>query len=126
MSNTQNAGQRPKLARDKTFDLDALEKEGKAPKPLPVRLGGEEFVFGDLDEGDYWSELAPLALSERQSGEDLEGQFRIMLGDEQFERFRKHRLPGWKVKALYEHLDSHFGFSSRLGDPGEDDASSGS
>ena len=122
MSNSTTAGQRPKLARDKTFDLDALEKEGSAPKPLPVRLGGEEFIFGDLDEADYWSELVPLG----ESGEDIEGQFRVMLGNEQFERFQKHRLPGWKVKALYEHLDSHFGFSTRLGDQGEDDASSGS
>jgi hypothetical protein len=49
-----------------------------------------------------------------------------MLGDEQFDRFRKHRLPGWKVRALYEHLDAHFGFSKRMGGQGEDDASSGS
>jgi hypothetical protein len=120
MSNTPTAGQRPKLARGKTFDLDALEKEARAPKPLPVRLGGEEFIFGDLDEADFWTELTPLG----ESGEDIEGQFRVMLGDEQFERFKKHRLPGWKVKALYEHLDAHFGFTKRMGGQGEDDASS--
>jgi hypothetical protein len=122
MSNTQTAGQRPKLARDKTFDLDALEKDAKAPKPLPVKLGGEEYLFGDLDEGDYWSELVPLD----QEGDSIEGQLRVMLGEEQFERFKAHRLPGWKINALYKHLDEHFGFSKRLGDQGEDDASSGS
>jgi hypothetical protein len=122
MSNTQTAGTRPKVDRRATFDLDALEKDAKAPKPLPVLLGGEEFIFGDLDEGDFWTELSPL----QQSGEDIEGQFRVMLGEEQFARFKRHRLPGWKVRALYEHLDEHFGFSKRMGDQGEDGASSGS
>jgi hypothetical protein len=120
MSNTQTAGNRPKVARDKTFDLDALEKEASAPKPVPVKLGGEEFIFGDLDEADYWTELAPLG----ESGEDIEGQFRVMLGDEQFERFKKHRLPGWKVRDLYKFLDQHFGFTTRMGDQGNDSGSS--
>lgn len=120
MSNTRTAGQRPAVARDKTFDLDALEKEAGAPKPLPVKHGGETFVFGDLDEGEFWTQIAPL------QGDDLEGQFRIMLGDEQFDRFQRHPLPGWKARALYEHLDEHFGFSARLGNQGEGNASSGS
>ena len=120
MSNAQTAGQRPKVARDKTFDLDALEKDVKSPKPLPVKVGGEEFIFGDLDEGDFWDDIATMR------GDDIEGQFRVMLGDEQFDRFRKHSMPGWKVRALYEHLDKHFGFSTRMGGQGEDDASAGS
>ena len=120
MSNAQTAGQRPKLARAKTFDLDALTKDPKAPKPLPVTVGGEEYIFGDLDEGDFWNDVASLR------GDDIEGQFRVMLGDEQFERFRKHPMKGWKVRALYEHLDDHFGFTKRMGNQGEDDASSGS
>lgn len=126
MSNTQTAGQRPKVDRRKTFDLDALEKDAKAPKPLPVMLGGEEFLFGDVDEGDFWTDLAPLGDLPGNSAAGIEGQFRIMLGDEQFDRFKRHRLPGWKITALYEHLDEHFGFSKRMGGQGEDDASSGS
>ena len=35
MSNTRTVGDRPKVDRRKTFDLDALEKEASAPKPLP-------------------------------------------------------------------------------------------
>ena len=126
MSNTPTAGQRQKLARAKTFDLDALEKDAKAPKPLPVKLGGEEFVFGDIDNADFWTELAPLDDVPGNSVAGIEAQFRVMLGDEEFDRFKRHRIPGWKVKALYEHLDSHFGFSTRMGNQGEEDASSGS
>ena len=120
MSNTPTAGQRPKLARAETFDLDALEKDVKSPKPLPVKVGGKEYIFGDLDEGDFWDDIASLR------GDDIEGQFRIMLGEEQFERFRKHPMKGWKVRALYEHLDKHFGFSARMGGQGEGNASAGS
>jgi hypothetical protein len=119
MSNTRSTP-KPKVPnRAATLDLDTLEKDASAPKPLPVRHGGEEFVFGDLDEADFWTELSKL-----QEDEDVEGQIRLMLGDEQFERFKSKPMPGWKLNALYKRLDEHFGFTKRMGDRGEDDASS--
>jgi hypothetical protein len=119
MSNTRSTP-KPKVPnRSETFDLDILEKDGEAPKPLPVRLGGEEFVFNDLDEADYWAELA-----EAPAEEDVETQLRIMLGEEQYERFRAKPLKGWKLNALMKRLDDHFGFTKRMGSQGEGNGSS--
>lgn len=119
MSNTRTTPKPSVPNRKDTFDLDTLVKDGDAPKPLPVRLGGEEFVFQDLDEADYWAELA-----EAPAEEDVETQLRIMLGDDQYEKFRAKPLKGWQLNALMKKLDDHFGFTKRMGDQGEDNASS--
>jgi hypothetical protein len=119
MSNTPTP-RKPKVPnRSSTFDLDALEKDAKAPKPLPVRLGGEEFVFNDIDEADYWSELTQFG-----DEENVEDQLRVMLGDERYEHFKTLPMPGWKLNALMKRLDDHFGFTKRMGDQGEENASS--
>lgn len=111
---------KPKVPnRSSTFDLDALEKDAKAPKPLPVRLGGEEFVFNDIDEADYWRELTQVG-----DNENVEDQLRFMLGEEEYERFKTLPMPGWKLRALMKRLDEHFGFTKRMGSQGEDGASS--
>lgn len=117
MSNTPNAPRKPKASNSGTFDLDALEKDAKAPKPLTIQHGGEEFVFNDLDEADYWREL-----TQHGSGENVEDQLRIMLGDERYEHFKSLPMPGWKLRDLMKHLDEHFGFTARMGNQGEGNA----
>lgn len=104
--------------RAKTFDLDKLEKDRKAPKPLPVRVNGEEFIFHDVDDVD-WRKLREI-----HDSQDIDLQLRAMLGDEQYDRFCEHDIPGWKVEALMTHLDEHFGWSARMGEQGEEIASS--
>lgn len=118
MSNTPNAPRKPKVAnRTKTLDLDALEKGADVPKPLPVRLGGKEFIFTDYDELD-WRELQRI-----RSEEDIDEQLRAMLGD-QYETFAENTVPMWKITELLEQLDEHFGWTKRMGSQGESDASS--
>jgi hypothetical protein len=114
MSNTSSASRKPKA-----FDLDTLTKDAEAPKPLPVTHAGEEFIFNDIDEADYWLEL-----TQAGGDENAEDQIRIMLGDEQYEHFKTLPMPGWKLQALMKRLNEHFGFTARMGNQGEDNASS--
>ena len=117
MTQPRNPSKPKVVNRKDTFDLDALEKDADAPKPKPVRLGGEEFIFADLQDAD-WQTLRDI-----RDGEDVDEQLRTMLGG-QYEGFAEKPLPGWKLTALMRELDEHFGWSARMGGQGEDAASS--
>lgn len=89
-----------------TLDLDALERDD-APEPFRAVIGGEEFVFGDVDDLD-WKDATAL------HPEDAEPLLRALLGDD-FDRFNSKPLPLWKLQALSNALDEHYGWSKRFG-----------
>lgn len=118
MTQPRTPGKPKVVNRRNTFNLDTLEKDAEAPKPLPVILGGEEFVFNDIDDAD-WSEIRGI-----KDDEDWEEQIGIMLGEERAKEFFSKPISAWKVKELMKHLDEHFGWTARMGDQGEENASS--
>lgn len=94
-----------------SLDLDAVEKESD-PGPFTFRAGGERFEARDVRDVP-WQDLIGLDL-----GLD---SLRTALGDE-WERFEKVRLPGWKLDAVITNYMKHYG----LGSLGEGDDSAGS
>lgn len=103
------------MPASKPFDLDALEREG-TPEPFTFRAGGEKFTVTDMKERD-WSDLA-------ETQDEPKSWMRLYLGDD-FDRFAglpHGTVPSWKLEQLVGAINAHFG----VGEPGEDNASSGS
>ncbi|MEV2277873.1 hypothetical protein AB0I72_20035 [Nocardiopsis sp. NPDC049922] len=113
---SQRPPQRKSPVRPKdVFDLDALEKDGEV-QPFGVRLGGKVFVISDPMDED-WQDAVLIDMN------DIEGSLRPLLGD-QYEDFKKIRMPMWKMKALNDAMEAHY--SRFYGTRGEGSASSGS
>ncbi|HET7388425.1 MAG TPA: hypothetical protein VFJ19_17365 [Nocardioidaceae bacterium] len=94
-----------------SLDLDTLEKESD-PGPFTFRAGGERFEVRDVRDVD-WQDLLTVDLG-------IES-LRAALGDD-WKRFEKVRLSGWKLDKLIAGFMRHYG----LGNSGEGDASAGS
>lgn len=107
---------KPPVNRARMFDLDLLEREGDTPPPFGFRVGGDEFIVGDIDDLD-WKTVLTLRR------DDMILFFQSALGDD-YGKFAKHNIPLWKVNELAKRLDEHFGWSAKAGEEGEDDASS--
>lgn len=101
--------------RPAVFDLDSLERDGEVVEPFRAVVGGEEFVFGDVEDVD-WQDAVALRVDQPQE------LLRSLLGED-FDRFAEKRMPLWKLNALCEALDQHYGWSAKLGAVGEDNAS---
>lgn len=89
-------GDRP---ADVSLNLDTLEREGDEPQPFVVVLGGERFVFRNLDDED-WQLVADV------DEDDPREALRLVLGNE-YERFSAHKLPLWKLRQMLDAWREH-------------------
>jgi hypothetical protein len=89
------------------FDLDALEREGGSPMPFDIRLDGKRFMLSDPKEID-WQDLLYCM-------RDPVLFFRRVVPAEDHSAFFSAKLPSWKMNALMEAYQKHYG----LGSPGE-------
>lgn len=87
---------------DVVLDLDTLEREN-APLPFTFRHGGRRYMLRDPQDVD-WQELL-LAI-------DNSYQFfhSVLPADDQKEFF-KSPMASWKMKALMERYQVHYGLS---------------
>jgi hypothetical protein len=112
---TANRAPIKKTADDQPFDfnLDAVQAEVDLA-PFRVHFNGRRFEFAHMEGLDIWD------LVEHAEGGEVKamiGVFRTSLGD-QFDDFRKVKLPQYKMKALFGAYRKHCGM-----EPGESDAS---
>ncbi len=84
---------------DVSINLDTLDREGDDSTPFVVVLGGERFVFADLDDED-WQTVADI--DENDPREAL----RLLLGN-RYAAFAEHKLPLWKLRALLDAWREH-------------------
>ncbi len=84
---------------DVSLNLDKLEREGGEPEPFVVVLGGERFVFANLDDED-WQLVADI------DEDDPRDALRLLLG-ERYEKFAEHKLPLWKLRHLLDAWREH-------------------
>lgn len=96
------------------FDLDAFEDEANEV-PFTFALGGEVFTMLGPEDADW------LVQDNLADGGALKDLMRELLGDEDYERFVKHKVSGRKLGALIEACKKHYGIS-----PPESRASAGS
>ena len=87
------------------LDLDSLEREGERPEPYAFHLGGEQFFIEDPIDLDW---QGVLSVDPRDTVKAL----RIWMGDEQFLRFSKLKLPLWKMNELSKLVMDHFGLTA--------------
>lgn len=104
-----------KPADDQPFDfnLDAVRAEVDLA-PFRVHFDNRRWEFAHLQDLDIWD------LVEAADGGDMSavtGAFRLALGD-QYEDFRKVRLPQYKMMPLFKAWQRHCGM-----EPGESQAS---
>jgi hypothetical protein len=90
-----------------TFKLDALEVEGESGEPFTFETHGETFTM-PLASAMPWQDQ--LALETATQMESL----RLILGDEQFERFQKVPMSSARLGALLKQWMEHQGLQ-----PGE-------
>lgn len=84
---------------DVSINLDTLDREGGEPKPFVVVLGGERFVFANLDDED-WQTVADI------DEDDPREALQLLLG-ERYDKFAEHKLPLWKLRALLDAWREH-------------------
>lgn len=84
---------------DVSLNLDTLDREGSEPEPFVVVLGGERFQFSNIDNED-WQTVADI------DEDDPRESLQLLLGDK-YERFAKHKLPLWKLRALLDAWREH-------------------
>jgi hypothetical protein len=98
MSNTQRArAPRPKV----DLDLDRLEREDAPDEPFTSRAGGKEYTFADPMETE-WQDLVII------NPQDTIAFLKALLGD-QYDDFRKHRMPFWKLGRLVRAVQEYYG-----------------
>lgn len=85
------------------LDLDALERDGTRPGPFTFRIGGESFTLTDPREID-WQDLL---VAQRNPMMFI----RFTIGDEDYQRFVRQRLPEWKMEKLMVNFFKHFGMT---------------
>ena len=98
------------------FDLDAVKSEIDLT-PWRVKFGGRRWSFEHLQGLDVWDLIEGADQGDLQQGIQV---FKIALGD-QFEEFRKIRLPQFKLEALFKQYEAHCGVK-----PGESEGSTSS
>lgn len=84
------------------FDLDALEDEANEVR-FTFTLGGEVFTMLGPEDADW------LVQDNLAAGGGLRDLMRELLGDEDYERFVKHKVSGRKLGALIEACRKHYG-----------------
>jgi hypothetical protein len=104
-----------KPADDQPFDfnLDAVRSEVDLA-PFRVNFNGRRWEFAHIESLDIWDLVDAAEGGEIKA---MTGVFRISLGDD-WEDFRKVKLPQFKMKALFTAYRKHCGL-----EPGESEAS---
>lgn len=82
-----------------SLNLDTLEREGDVPEPFVVVLGGERFVFRDIQDED-WQQVADIDENNPQEA------LRLLLGDD-YEKFAAHKMKLWKLSRLLDEWRTH-------------------
>lgn len=95
------------------FNLDTVEAESEL-RPFRVHFHGRRWEMEHLEALDVWDLIE--AAEKGETGAML-GAFKAALGDD-FEDFRKIKLPQYKLKALFNAYRDHCGIEA-----GESDAS---
>ena len=98
------------------LNLDTLEREA-APEPFFVVVGGKRYTFQDPEECDYRDLLES---QEEYANGNPRRAIELAIREEDREAFFANRLPGWKLRTLFELYSEHFGLLGL----GEADASS--
>ncbi|MFE3657280.1 hypothetical protein [Streptomyces sp. NPDC059165] len=96
------------------FNLDAVQSEVEL-RPFRVHFDGRRWEFAHMEGLNIWD------LVEAAEGGEvaaMTGVFRISLGADQWEEFRKVKFPQYKMKALFTAYREHCGL-----EPGESEAS---
>jgi hypothetical protein len=93
---TDDAAKEP----DVVLDLDTLEREN-APAPVTFRHDGRRYMLRDPQDVD-WQELM-LAIDNSYQF------FRSVLPPDDQKDFFKAAMPSWKMKALMERYQEHYG-----------------
>lgn len=87
------------------FDLDAVDDEANQV-PFTFTIGGEVFTMLGPEDAD-WKIQDDLA----ESGAGLKNLMRELLGDDDYERFITHKVPGRKLGKLIEACQAHYGIT---------------
>jgi hypothetical protein len=87
------------------FDLDAVDDEANEV-PFTFALGGEVFTMAGPEDAD-WQVQDDLAAS----GAGLKTLMRDLLGEDDYERFVKHKVSGRKLGRLLEACRKHYGIT---------------
>jgi hypothetical protein len=85
------------------YDLDAVEAEA-VEEPFVFRLGGEVFTMAAPEDADW---QVTDEMSETNAG--LRTFVRDLLGDDDYERFAKHRLTNKQITGLLDACNQHYG-----------------
>lgn len=100
MTTDENKPEDAGKEQDVVLDLDALEREN-APAPFTFRHDGRRYLLRDPQDID-WQELM-LAI-------DNSFQFfRSVLPADDQQQFFAAKMPSWKMKALMERYQQHYG-----------------
>lgn len=93
-----------KPADSQPFDLnlDSLQPEQEHP-PFRVHWGGRRWTFAHLNELSVWDLLD---VADQGDVAAMVGAFRAALGDD-WDAFRKIRMPQWKLKVLFNAYRQH-------------------
>ena len=89
------------------LNLDELEREG-APGDFAVVLGGKRLVMSDAQEVP-WQDLM-VAM------QDPHAFFRLVVPEDDQDRFFQADLPVWKMRRLMDAYTDHYGLTD-LGNP---------
>lgn len=107
MSTEVKEGAEPELpAADTTpvdLDLDALERDGKRPGPFTFRVEGEQFSLADPQDID-WQDLLVATRNPLMF-------IRYTLGEDEYKRFLRLKMPEWKMEKLMAAFFKHFGMT---------------
>ena len=95
------------------FNLDAVEAEVEL-RPFRVNFGGRRWTFLHMQELDAWEAIEAAASGD--VGVVVESM-KLALGD-QWDDFRKQRMPQYKLMPLFKAWQKHSGVSA-----GESEAS---
>lgn len=105
-------GDKPKV----DFNLDSYERES-APGPFAVVVGGRRYELVDAQECDYRDLLQA---QQAFAAGDPQRSFDMIVKEDDREAFFANRLPNYKLRALFERYNAHYGIPI----PGEANGSS--
>lgn len=99
----ENPEHLPKAA----MNLDELEREGGPRQPFDFVLDGKRYLLSDPQELDWQDVISAMS--------NPVMFFRLVLPAEDHVAFFRTKIPGWKMNALMEGYQTHYGLPS----PGE-------
>lgn len=91
------------------FDVDAFAKEA-AQEPFEFVVGGETFRMASMRDIDW---EVSVEVEDLGMASGMERVIAETLGDDQFERFRAHKLSMHVLNAILERSMKHFGIDPK-------------